>query len=362
MVEASMLSFLTVIALQITAAGAGKDDPKISDVDFRAYFEAARTGRLTIPDEAIEEARRYRYVFVGGFHNERLPGYFAQNARELRARGVPKEAVHFIFPSSHDSVAGNARAVRERFEEIACEGTEKLIVIAHSRGSCDTLAFALENPEFVAEHVHALFLIQGPFGGTALADYVVGEGPPMDRRMPLPQRVVGQTLAKAEGFLLDHGKHGGLPSLARRASKEFWQDMLEENSAAIPIVSPKTFYITSEIPASGHRFLQRPIASYLETHFGENDGVVALEDQSLAGIGNVLAVLDAGHTDLTNRFPSGRAAQRLRKAVVDAIIMSIGEEKAAKSRERKIQPETRSSAERTAAEGRSRGLFNIGRR
>jgi pimeloyl-ACP methyl ester carboxylesterase len=362
MVEASMLSFLTVIALQISAAGAGKDDPKISDVDFRAYFEAARTGRLTIPDDAIEEARRYRYVFVGGFHNERLPGYFAQNARELRARGVPKEAVHFIFPSSHNSVAGNARAARERFEEIACEGPEKLVVIAHSRGSCDTLAFALENPEFVAEHVHALFLIQGPFGGTALADYVVGEGPPMDGRMPLSHRVVGHTLANVEGFLLDHGKHGGLPSLARRASKEFWQDMLEEHSAAIPIVSPKTFYITSEIPASGHRFLQRPIASYLEINFGENDGVVALEDQSLAGVGNVLAVLDAGHTDLTNRFPSGRAAQRLRKAVVDAIIMSVGEEKAAKSRERKIQPETRSSAERTTAEGRSRGLFNIGRR
>ena len=26
-----------------------------------------------------------------------------------------------------------------------------------------------------------MFLIQGPFGGTGLADYVVGEGPPIDR-------------------------------------------------------------------------------------------------------------------------------------------------------------------------------------
>ncbi len=357
-----MFGFLTVLALQIASGGASKDDPKISDVDFRAYFDAARAGKLTIPDEAIEEARRYRYVFVGGFHNERLPGYFAQNARELRAKGVPKEAVHFIFPSSHHSVAGNARVVREQFEEIAGAGREKLVIIAHSRGSCDTLAFALQNPEFVAEHIHALFLIQGPFGGTALADYVVGEGPPMDRRMPLGYRVAGHTLANIEGFMLDHGKHGGLASLARRASKEFWEDMLKESSAAIPIVSPKTFYITSEIPASGHRLFQRPIASYLEVHFGENDGVVALEDQNLAGIGKVLAVLDAGHTDLTNRFPSGRAAQRMRKAIVDAIIMSVGEEKAAQSRERKDLPETGSGGERTIGQGRSRGLFNIGRR
>jgi pimeloyl-ACP methyl ester carboxylesterase len=259
-------------------------------------------------------------------------------------------------------VAVNARAVREQFDDIARQGPEKLVVIAHSRGSCDTLAFALENPEFIAEHVHALFLIQGAFGGTALADYVVGEGPPMDRGMPLSHRVVGRALANIEGFLLDHGKHGGLGSLARRASKEFWEDMLKENSAAIPVVSPKTFYIKGEIPASEHRFFQRPIASYLENNFGENDGVIALEDQSLAGIGKVLAVLEAGHTDLTNRFPSGRGSQRMRKAVIDSIIMSIGEEKAAKARERKIESERRSGAERSIGQGRSRGLFNIGRR
>jgi hypothetical protein len=327
-----MFGFFAVLALQIAAGGAGKTDPKISDVDFREYFDAACAGKLTIPEEALEEARRYRYVFVGGFHNERLPGYFAQNARELRAKGVSRDAVHFIFPSSHQTVAGNSRIVCEQFEDIAALGPEKLVVIAHSRGSCDALAFALQNPEFVSEHIHALFLIQGPFGGTALADYVVGEGPPMDRRMPLGYRVVGHALANVEGYLLNHGKHGGLPSMARRASREFWDDLLEENSAAIPIVSPKTFYITSQVAPSGHRLFQRPIASYLEVNIGENDGVVALEDQSLEGIGKVLAVLDAGHTDLTNRFPSGRAAQRMRKAITDAIIMSIGEQRASNSR------------------------------
>jgi hypothetical protein len=346
--EVSMFGFLTVLALQIATGDAGKSDPKISEADFRAYFEAARAGKLFIPEEGLEEARRYRYVFVGGFHNERLPGYFAQNARELRAKGVPKDAVQFIFPSSHDTVAGNARIVREQFEEIAGQGPEKLVVIAHSRGSCDALAFALQNPEFVAEHIHALFLIQGAFGGTALADYVVGEAPPMDRRMPLGYRVIGNALAKGEGFLLDHGKHGGLASLSRRASREFWHDLLEESSVAIPIVGPKTFYITSQIEPSGRRLLQRPIASYLEIHVGENDGVVGLEDQSLEGVGKVLAVLDAGHTDLTNRFPSGRAAQRMRKGVIDAIIMSIGEQEASKSRDGKIHSEKSAGAGRSA--------------
>ena len=134
-----MLGLLTVLALQLAAGDPPASDPVIVPADFRDYFNAARTGKLEIPEEALAEARHYRYVFVGGFHNERLPGYFSQNAKELRAQGVPKRAIHYIYPSSRETVAGNARMVRERFEDIVCEGPEKLIVIAHSRGSCDAL-------------------------------------------------------------------------------------------------------------------------------------------------------------------------------------------------------------------------------
>jgi hypothetical protein len=354
-----MLAFLTVVALQLATTAPAGADPVIVPAEFRDYFDAARKGKLEVPDDAIEEARRYQYVFVGGFHNERLPGYFAQNAKELRAIGVPKQAIHFIYPSSHETVAGNAKTVRRQFEDIADLGPEKLVVIAHSRGACDTLAFALQNPEFVAEHIHSLFLIQGPFGGTGLADYVVGEGPPIDRKMPLGNRVIAHTLAKAEGFLINHGKHGGLPALARRASDEFWEDLLEESSAAIPIVGPKTFYITSQIPASGHRLFQRAIASYLETNFGDNDGIVALTDQSLPELGTILAVLDAGHTDLTNRFPSGKAAQRMRKAVVDAIVMAVGRSDKTDSSAIRAAAKKDASLERTARKSRS---VNNGRR
>src|SRR5580704_9662979 len=106
-----MLGFLTFLALQLATTGPALADPVIVPAEFRDYFDAARNGKLEIPEEAIEEARRYRYVFVGGFHNERLPGYFTQNAKELRAIGVPKGAIHFIYPSSHRTVAENAKTV-----------------------------------------------------------------------------------------------------------------------------------------------------------------------------------------------------------------------------------------------------------
>jgi pimeloyl-ACP methyl ester carboxylesterase len=322
-----MFGFLTLyLALYTTPEQAGVC-PGVSAAQFCKWFDAAREGKLHIPAKVSRTARRFRYVFVGGFQSERMLGYFAQNAKELRARSVPKQSVHFISPSSHKSVAENAEAVREAFLDIALRGPEKLVVIAHSRGACDTLAFALENPEFVSDHIQAMFLVQGPFGGSGLADYIVGEGPAMDRQMPWRHRLIAYVLGSLEAFQVHRGKHGGLPSLTRSASKEFWEDALEEHREAIPIVAPRTYYVTTETTPARLKLLLQTTASYLGAYFGPNDGIVALEDQAVPEVGTVLGVLDAGHRDLTNRFLSSRAKKRLQNALMDAIIMAVGESK-----------------------------------
>jgi pimeloyl-ACP methyl ester carboxylesterase len=318
-----MLGFLTFLLVSLSPPDQAATTPVISPTAFRAWFDAALGGRLSIPAEVSRTVRCYRYVFVAGFLNEGMSGYFAQNAKALRAKGVPRRAIHFIYPSSHKTVAENADAVRAEFLGIARQGPEKLVVIGHSRGACDALAFALGNPEFVADHIQALFLLQGPFGGTGVADYVAGEGPPIDSQMPWRHRVVAQVLGRLEAFLLHRGKHGGLKALTQRSSEEYWKRALEEHQAAIPIVSPKTFYVTTRTGASRLRFFQQAIAWYL-SYLGPNDGMVALDDQTVPGLGTVVAVLDAGHTDLTNRFPSGRLKSRLRRALIDAIVMAVG--------------------------------------
>jgi pimeloyl-ACP methyl ester carboxylesterase len=296
----------------------------ITPAEFRASFDAALAGKLSVPANIKLAARSFRYVFVGGFMNEGMSEYFKQNARELRAIGVPRRAVHYIYPSSHETIEGNAEAVRGKFQEFASLGPEKLVVIAHSRGACDALAFAFRNPQFVSDHVQALFLVQGPFGGTGVADYISGEGPPIDRRMPLKQRLIALGLGRLEEYLLSRGKHGGLSSLTHRVSKEFWESALEEYETALPVVSPKTFYVTAKTRPAHLRLFLQATGWYLGTNFGPNDGMVALEDQSVAGVGTVLAVLDAGHTDLTHRFPSALPRRRLRRALIDAIIMGVG--------------------------------------
>ena len=82
--------------------------------------------------------------------------------------------------------------VRDKILGFAGDRPERLILIAHSRGACDALTFALREPGFVRDRVEALLLIQGAFGGTGLADYVLGEGEPMDDRMSQGHRFLAQ--------------------------------------------------------------------------------------------------------------------------------------------------------------------------
>jgi pimeloyl-ACP methyl ester carboxylesterase len=319
-----MFGTLTVLAVLAASPESPPPRPAVSPAEFRAWFEAARGGGLVIPDDVERNARRFRYVFVGGFAGERMPGYFKDNAAELRARGVPPGATHFVYPSSHRTIEENSGEVRERFFAASREGPERLVVIAHSRGACDVLAFALREPEFVADRVEALFLVQGPFGGSALADYVRGEGPAMDRRMRPVHRLVVGTLGASERRSIRRGNHAGLADLTRSESIQFWSGLLDERADAVPGVAPKTFFIQSESPSSRLGPFRRAVGWYLTTYDGPNDGVVAVDDQSLPGLGTCLKLPGCGHSDLTLRTGGGKAGRRLRGALVQSVIMALG--------------------------------------
>ena len=298
--------------------------PPVSPGEFRGWFEAAARGRLHIPEAVERAARDYRFVFVGGFEGERLAGYFAQNARELRAHGVPRRAIHVLWPSSRRTVEENRAAVRGELLRLAAAGDERLVVIAHSRGACDALAFALHEPEFVRDRVAALFLVQGPFGGTGLADYVLRLGPPLDRRMPPLPRLVAHLLGRWETARLSRGRLGGLTGLSREASRAYWGRLVEEHADALPAVGPKVYFIATRGRPARWQPFRRAMARYLGTYFGPNDGLVATVDQALPGLGTRLGVLPAGHADLTCTFPASGAGRRSRRALIQSILMAIG--------------------------------------
>lgn len=321
-----MSGTLMIVAAVLAASPsrAPAEGTAVAAAAFRGWFDSARHGDLVIPGRVERAARGFRYVFVEGFWNERMPGYFAQNVRALRARGVPRSAIHVIEPSSHKTLEDNGDSVRDEFDQIARQGPEKLVVIAHSRGACDTLAFALRHPEFVRDHVEAMFLVQGPFGGTGVADYVAGDGSKFDGKLRPCDRLVIALLARLERLRLWWGGHAGLAEMTRAASRSFWENARCEHRGAIDVVGPRTYFVTSQARSPRLRPLQGAIARFLAAYVGPNDGIVAFADQSLPWLGTVLAVGESRHTDLTHRFPSGRPGRRLRTALVDAIIMAVG--------------------------------------
>ncbi|HWE35096.1 MAG TPA: hypothetical protein VG406_00880 [Isosphaeraceae bacterium] len=319
-----MISTVAMV-LGLSAIAGGSGEPAAwTPAEFRGWFEEARAGTLVIPRRVAREARRFRYVFVGGFASERLPGYFKRNAKTLRAHGVPKGAIHMVFPSSRGTIEENAEEFRRRLREIADEGPERLVIVAHSRGACNTLLFALREPGFVRDRVEAIFLVQGTFGGSALADYVLGDGPALDRSLPLRFRVVAFALGRLERVLFHRGKHAGLSGLSREGSRRFWKAMLADHASSVPVVGPKTFYLRSE---SGPRHLglfRRAAGWYLSTYVGPNDGVVAVEDQMLQGLGTCLGVIDCGHDEMVRKPRSGRSHRRLREALAESVLMAVG--------------------------------------
>lgn len=299
--------------------------PAVTAEQFQGWFEAAERGRLRVPEEAARRARGFRYVFVGGFAGELMPGYFDQNVRELVALGVPPGSVHAVFPSSHRATAANVGALRAEFRRLADLGPEPLVIVGHSRGASEALAAALADPAFVAARVAGLFLVQGAFGGTGLADSVLGLGEPIDRRMPAPARGIARVMGRFERSVLARGYHGGLPGLSRDAARDFWAEALRTHPGAAAVVGPKVFYVRSRVHPS--RLKLRPFRKatgwYLETYYGPNDGVVAVEDQSLPGLGTCLGTFDLGHADLTNKFPAGRRSRKYRRALVGGVVMAL---------------------------------------
>jgi pimeloyl-ACP methyl ester carboxylesterase len=296
----------------------------VTEQQFGVWFDAASAGRLVVSEPTARRAAGFRYVFVAGLGNERMPGYFGQNINELETQGVPQDAITVLAPTSSRSVAENSDDFRDEMKRIAERDGRKLVVIAHSRGACDVMNFAIRNPDFVDRRIEAMFLIQGPFGGSALADYVVGQGKPMDDRMPRGHRIVAHFIGKHERSLVAKGYHGGLPALTRESSRAYWAKLMKANPEAIETIGPKVFYIAAQSDPSRLRLFQRSTGTYLDTYYGPNDGMVAVEDQVLEGVGTRLGPINAGHADLTRRFPATNSGRQDRRALIQCIIAAVG--------------------------------------
>lgn len=319
-----MMLTLTMAAALFAAAPAAPPRPAIAAHDFEVWYRDACTGRLEVPRPVAARAGSYRYVFVGGYRNESIRGYFRDNIAELVRQGIPADRIEVVDPSSEDDDATASAHVGERLAAIAGRGPERLVVIGHSRGACLAMAAALADPSLTDRRVAALFLIQGPFGGSEAAAHLVGEGTPMDRRMPPLPRLVAWLAERAIRSGLTGPGRAVVASLVPRRARQSWAGQVADHPEAAAIVGPRTFYITSVSRPARLGPVRRAIGRYLATYHGASDGIILLGDQSIPGVGRVVATVEAGHADLTQRTFRLRRTRKLRTAVADAIVMMMG--------------------------------------
>lgn len=291
---------------------------------FRDWFAAARHNRLVLTEIQVALAQQFQYVFISGFHNEMMPLYFWGNIRELRRRGIHARNIHRIHPSSHMSFDTVVERVANSLEHLAHQNPERLVIVGHSRGACTALAAALRRADQFSNRIEALFLIQGPFGGTAIADYVVAIEDDFPENWPSRRLKLARSLTWIERFALRLGWDGGLHDLTHAASRQFWLEAIAQHrrewgDRAMEI-ERKAYFIATSVDPARSRFLRSELGRIIQECDGPNDGVVALADQAIEEVGTRLDPLEAAHTDLVWGLHSSPEARNDRRALTQAII------------------------------------------
>lgn len=286
--------------------------------------------------EVSRNASQLHFLFVKGFLSEGMPGlYFREHVSELKQLGVPARQISVLAPCSGSSLEENQTELKETAQRVAGSG-RRLVLIGHSRGAVDVLAFAVRNPKFVEDHVAAIFLIQGAFGGSGVADFLTGRGNPLDERIPWLYRQKLNLLA--DGTPLLGGLIGideGLKELTRATAGDFWKKMLQENGEATQSIGPKVYYILGKQDPKKMAMVVQVTGYYLhysydcaasgdEKNTCPNDGLVHLRDQSVAGLGRPLAIFQSDHAGLTNSNPISNLPDYVRRSLTRAIFEAVG--------------------------------------
>ena len=286
---------------------------------FRAWFERQSQHPTALPVATVQAARAYRYVFIAGFLNEGFQsGYFSQNRQALLDAGVKAGAIEVLFPKSGNTVAQNVEVLSRSLPALAAKGPQKLVLIGHSKGAVEALAFAVGAPDFLRDHVQRIFLVQGAFGGSGIADYITGTGHPLDDRMaPVPRVLFA--LAAGWGELLDSRIDGGFQSLSRVRAAELWKRLPRLPDE----LTERVFFIRSQRDPDKVCPLLWLTAKYLATYYGPNDGLLVISDQWVPGAGQLLGDLDADHSGLTVAGPVSDWPARVRRAFMHALLMQL---------------------------------------
>lgn len=288
-----------------------------------ANFHALMDSYHHLPKPKLSSAvQSYEYVFVAGFLNEGLLGYFKDNKDLLEEVGISKQQIHVLKPSSQEGVIKNALNLSKQLTTIYKKSNRRLVIIAHSKGALETLALAVSQPKLIDTAVHKIFLVQGALKGSAVADYISGEGPAAGSEMPLEERawflLSGRTARAIDPII-----NRGMTALTHKYTASLWNTLFKLKGMPSSSVSSKIFYVRSYDQTQQMAEVIDCTGTYIATYFGKNDGLVTVQDQSFTEFGTVLATLRADHADLFTPRPISNTPSIARRAFTFGLLRTL---------------------------------------
>ncbi len=238
------------------------------------------------PARAASALDKFHYVFIAGYKNEEIPGYFTENIRFLRDLGA--SSVSEIRPSSETAVLNNVALIRRELARLSEfeNGKRPLLIIAHSKGGLESLHTLLRYPEqFTKARVALLVVVQSPLMGSPYTDHVMNE---WDTSI----------YAWTPAYWYFRNQHQGFLSMMTETVKADWaasaakvrSDQLAElSSRVLYLRSRKRFEeVSPSLKKSGG----------IVSLYGDNDGLVPTDHMLLPRLGDLTPFgLDGGVED-----------------------------------------------------------------
>ena len=225
--------------------------------------------------------------------------------------------------SSNAKVEDESVALGKSLQALASgRHAKKLVVVAHSKGAAETLAYAISHSTFVRRHVKAIFLVQGAMGGSRIADYLRGGATEPDSRVDDHTVNLFKMMSRI-GKFLDPILDQGLTTLTTSHMHQLFDDLLHKNVSGAKSISDRIFYVTSHRRAKENSGLLLVMGTYLSAYYGDSDGLILEPDQVLTGIGTPLISVNADHASLLVASPISNVSNEIRDVLTDSIVKSV---------------------------------------
>lgn len=285
------------VTLCLVLCGCVKHVPP-GNTELAGRMRAALTSEQPMP--VLQGPRALHFLFVGGFLNETIPGYFVDNMAVVRDELGAE--VSTLFPPSAGSLDVDAAMIRDEVGRISDSTKRAVVLVGHSKGGAGVVLAVLRYPELITSgRVERVISIQGALHGSPLADGLVAS---------LPMPLVHQAFQGLSTLTRVKAEAAFRASPMRDDLRDWYQDHVFYVRSA-----ETTGQVSTELALS-HAFVARYGS-------GRNDGLLLEEDMRLEGVGTDLGVLRGDHAALVVSSPLSNGTSATRKAFTRALLEQV---------------------------------------